>query len=96
MSEEDRCEVTKGVWFVNSPHKTSSDLSKWLAFPAVRQGIVVSAKYFAGFASSDIDQGDVRAHQDRQGRTNGLIRVTELPCRTIQPSTPTGVRLVLL
>ena len=46
--------MTKGVWFVRSHHKTGSDLSKWLGFPATQQGIVVSTKNFSGYAASSL------------------------------------------
>lgn len=54
FSDEDRCEVRPGVWFVRSATTSSEGVAKTIGIDAERHGVVVTAEFYKGYASSGV------------------------------------------
>ena len=54
LGEANICQLQIGAWLVRSSKVTSSELSEALQIGEARQGIVVTAKYYAGYTNSRI------------------------------------------
>ena len=54
LGEANICQLQIGAWLVRSKKATSSDVSEALRIGKARPGIVVTAKYYAGYTDSRI------------------------------------------
>lgn len=63
VSEQDRCEIRDGVWFVVSDVDTTAALAERLGIDSDHPGIVVSARFYSGVALSSVVE-KLRSRED--------------------------------
>lgn len=63
IPEQDRCMLTEDSWFMLSELSTTAELADNLGFNAKAPGIVVSAKFYSGWAEARITE-KVRQWED--------------------------------